>query len=135
MPRKKNSTTHKQFDVPMVDVDGVQRPCLTEVDLLRLELAHAQISNAANGARVKALEADQFEAAAIAKVRSLRSDSRALADEHQSLVDEKTRLLNELGEKYKINFKDPELTYNTDTRIIMVPEKPFKREKKEESAN
>lgn len=133
MPKKKKTADDPVFEVPVVNVDGVDKPCLTEVDLLRLELAHVQIANAANGTRVKALEAERFELDAIAKVRKLRSDSRALADEHQNFIDDKTRLLNELSEKYKIDFKDPELTYNTDTRVISVPVKPFKREKKEET--
>ena len=118
----------EKFEIPIVNIEGVDRKCLTEVDLLKLELLHSQIAENFQRKRAVALDADKTEQDAIRKVRSMRMEATALEQKHAELVDQRLRLTGYLSERYETDFRDPEFTYNTETRVLNIPVKPFKRE-------
>jgi len=124
----------KAFEPPTISIRGVEHKCLTEVDLLRLELLHAQIQAVANGSRAKTLEAEKFEQEAIMKLRKLRMYARDLGQEHIELNDKKMRFLGTLTDKYGVDFKNPQTTYDDETGAIIIIEEPIDRQKKKAEA-
>lgn len=132
---KSDDTAKKVEFVPeIMNVKGIDHKLLTEVDLLRLELLHAQIRAVASSSRLMSVEADQLEMRTVMKIRKMRQDANDLAQEHIELNDKKKRFINQLSEKYGVNFADPNTSYDTETRVISVVEEPFNRAKQKAEA-
>jgi len=120
-------TTEEKFIPETMSVHGVEKKMLTREDLLELELMDARIKQTAAQAALLSLEADDEERRVVLKLRKKRALARDIAGENQQFVDNKSRLLNRLTEKYGVNFKAEGTVYDTETRVIDFIEEPRRK--------